>query len=66
MMRGGMKWIRLYYKVPAKRGARVEYVGADLPRTGVVTGTCGTRLRVRWDGEKFSSIHHPTRNLRFL
>lgn len=53
-----MKRIRAQYSVPAKRGMRVTVEG----RSGVITGT--TRgpmyIRVRFDGNKFSSPCHPT------
>lgn len=52
----GFDYIRDYYHVPAKRGARVEYKG----KSGTVTGTHGPHIRVRLDGDKRSNVYHPT------
>lgn len=53
-----MKTIRDQYAVPAKRGMRVKVDG----KPGVITGT--TRgpmyIRVRFDGDKFTTPCHPT------
>lgn len=50
-----MQYVRSYYGVPAKRGGRVTYLG----RPGRIT-SADHRLRVRLDGDTFSSIIHPT------
>ncbi len=59
--------IRKTYNVPAKRGARVEYLAHDGElMEGTITGTRGPHLRVRLDGNKFSTIFHPTWALKYL
>ena len=50
-----MGYVRRYYGVPAFRGRRVTYNG----RPGVIT-SADHRLRVRFEGDNFSSIIHPT------
>lgn len=51
-----MEYIRDYYKVPAKRGRKVIVIG----KLGIITGSKGAYLRVRLEGEKGSSLYHPT------
>ena len=57
----GMKYVRDYYKVPAKRGSRVAILTLD----GKVTGKEGTilsathNLKVRVDGIKNPLRYHP-------
>jgi hypothetical protein len=59
--------IRQRYKVPAKRGVRVEYLASDAELLqGTITGSDGFYLRVRLDGNKHSSRSHPTRALKYL
>lgn len=55
-------YVRRYYKVPAKRGMRVEIDG----KGGVITGFDGAHLRVRLDGEKHSVNAHPTWRVTYL
>ncbi|MGX9346369.1 hypothetical protein [Microbacterium sp. KNMS] len=50
-----MSYVRRHYGVPATRGRRVSYLG----REGRIT-SADHRLRVRFDGDNFSSIIHPT------
>lgn len=59
-------WVRRHYRVPAKRGGRVEYSGDGKPELGTITGTCGGHLRVRLDGIKHSMPFHPTWQIRYL
>jgi hypothetical protein len=61
-----MDCIRTTYGVPAKRGGRVEYIGAGKPIPGTITGTSGSYLRIRLDGDKHSLRFHPTWRLRYL
>lgn len=61
-----MQYIRDYYRVPAKRGGRVEYNGDGKATTGTITGAEGARLRIRMDGEKHTGIYHPTWAMRYL
>lgn len=51
-----LQYIRDTYRVPAKRGGRVEFQG----RPGTITSTDGARLRVRLDGDRRNVILHPT------
>ncbi len=53
--RVGLPYIRLRFKVPARRGGRVELRG----RFGAITGASGEYLLVRFDGEPAASIVHP-------
>ena len=60
--------IRKRYKVPAKRGRRVEYMArsdGELMQ-GTITGSHGFYLRVLLDGNKKSCLFHPTYNLEYL
>lgn len=61
-----MERIRSYYRVPAKRGGRVEYTGEKTPREGVITSATNGRLNIRLDGEKHAYPFHPTWELRYL
>ncbi|MDR6517647.1 MULTISPECIES: hypothetical protein [Variovorax] len=53
--RVGLPYIRVRFKVPARRGGRVELRG----RFGAITGASGEYLLVRFDGEPAASIVHP-------
>lgn len=57
-----MNYIRLYYGVPAKRGAQVKYNG----RIGTIKGSKNGRLLIRLDGEKNIMQYHPTWNIEYL
>lgn len=65
-----MAYIRTHYRVPAKRGGRVEFTSSDRDgrevMEGTITGSRGASLRVRLDGNNRSYIFHPTYNLRYL
>ena len=61
-----MAWIRENYGVPCKRGGRVRYSGAGLPRLGTITKTCLGRLRILLDGDRRSGIYHPTWKIEYL
>lgn len=62
-----MQYIRDTYRVPARRGQRVEYRDMDgTVKAGVVTQAHGARVRIRLDGERSGRIFHPTWNLRYL
>ncbi len=62
-----MAYIRDAYRVPAKRGGRVEYTGdRSGPRLGTIIGTCSARLKIRLDGETGAGCYHPTWKLRYL
>jgi hypothetical protein len=50
-------YVRRYYGVPARRGARVEFDG----QPGVITSCPGAYVRVRLDGQRCSVPAHPTR-----
>lgn len=57
-----MQYIRDYYGVPAKRHSRVVVDG----KPGVITGSSGPHLKVRFDGEKVSDKAHPTWRVTYL
>lgn len=57
----GFDYIKDYYGVPAKRGAKIEYNG----KPGTVTGTHGPHVKVRLEGQKHSNCYHPT-DLKWL
>ncbi|RSZ39467.1 MULTISPECIES: hypothetical protein [unclassified Variovorax] len=53
--RVGLPYIRIRFRVPARRGGRVELGG----RFGIITGASGEHVLVRFDGEPRPSIVHP-------
>lgn len=58
-----LKYIRDYYKVPAKRGMRVTVDG----KPGVITASArGPYIMVRFDGDKFSRAAHPTWRVEYI
>jgi hypothetical protein len=61
-----IEWIRKTYKVPAKRGGRVEYSGDHPPQLGTICGASGGHLSIRLDGVKHTMPFHPTWKLRYL
>lgn len=62
-----MAYIRNAYRVPAKRGGRVEYSGDKAaPRLGKIIGADGARLKIRMDGQRVAGRYHPTWELRYL
>jgi hypothetical protein len=61
-----MEWIRKNYRVPARRGARVEYSGCGKRELGTITSARGSHLNIRLDGYRHSAPFHPTWKLRYL
>ena len=61
-----MAYVRNYYRVPAKRGGRIEYTGGDGPRLGTIVSASNGRINVRLDGDKHAMPHHPTSEIRYL
>jgi hypothetical protein len=72
-----MAYIREYYGVPAKRGARILYDGDSLakfimgfmyhPKPGTVVAAKGNYIRVRFDSNPKEIVTlHPTWNVRYL
>jgi len=62
-----LDYIRRAYKVPAKRGGRVEYLASDGElMEGTITGSRAGHLRVRLDGNTHSTNFHPTYGLKYL
>lgn len=57
-----MKYIRDYYRVPAKRGARVTVDG----KAGVITGSRDAYILVRFDGDKAARPCHPTWEVTYI
>lgn len=65
-MSGAMEWVRRAYKVPAKRGGRVEYSGDGTPELGTIKSASGGRLNIKLDGVKHVMPFHPTWRLKYL
>lgn len=62
-----MKYIRDYYKVPAKRGAKIRYMASDGDDCdGVITSSKDQYLRVRFGNDKRTVLLHPTWNVAYL
>lgn len=49
------EYIRNYYGVPIKKGAKVIYKSVD----GSVTGVSGPHAMIKLDGEKHAKPYHP-------
>lgn len=67
-MKGGLKYIRDYYDVPAKRGGRVRiYPRKGRFEAGTITGASENgRLLVRLDGCRYSLSYHPRGPIVYL
>lgn len=72
-----MEYIRKYYKVPAKRGARVEFYDDtyhfiygflvnEKRKKGTIVAARGGYLRVRFDYQKHIVTLHPTWKVKYL
>ena len=65
-----MAYIRDYYGVPAKRGARIRWTwhrkGEPRNDEGTIAGSCGQYLRVRFDGSTQVLSLHPTWEIEYL
>lgn len=61
-----MAWIRKIYRVPAKRGGRVEYTGGGSSEMGTIRSARGGRLWVQFDGCRQAMPCHPSWCLRYL
>ena len=61
-----IEWVRKTYRVPAKRGGRVECMGEKTPQLGTICGASGGHLSIRLDGVKHTMPFHPTWKLRYL
>ncbi|MFC5421967.1 hypothetical protein ACFPOB_20605 [Bosea eneae] len=61
-----MAWVRRNYRVPAKRGGRVEYTGAGRPEFGTIRSARGGRLMIQIDGSGPTMPFHPTWCLHYL
>lgn len=57
-----MESIRKGYGVPAKRGARVRFLGQQ----GTIVSSAGAYLRVRIDSSKCVLTCHPTWEIEYL
>lgn len=55
-------YVRRYYGVPAKRGARVKFCG----KPGRMTSGNGHYVRILLDGDKRPIIVHPTWEMEYL
>lgn len=61
-MKGQAEYVRATYGVPAKRGGRVTVDG----RPGVITSFKAGKIRVRFDGLRYSMPAHPTWRVHYL
>ncbi len=62
-----MEYIRKYYKVPAKRGAKVRVTsshGKDIKFDGTIVASEGAYLRIKINGKV--GTYHPTWNIEYL
>lgn len=62
------EYIRNYYKVPAKKGQRVEITVRGVLRRGAISGAHNQYIKVKFDGDKkpFPGVFHPTDGVRYL
>lgn len=58
-----MSYIRNFYNVPAKRGAKVLYGASNY---GIIVGSKGAYLRIRLNGETEIKSYHPTYLMTYL
>lgn len=62
-----LDYIRIFYGVPAKRGARVRYTaGYGEVMEGRIVGSSGHYLRIRFPDRKCSLRCHPTWQIEYL
>ncbi|NKR52957.1 hypothetical protein GS481_02060 [Rhodococcus hoagii] len=62
-----MQYIRNYYRVPAKRGARIVYREFGPRKEGVIVGSCDQYLRVRFDDNPgLIETVHPTSGVTYV
>lgn len=62
-----LEYIRRTYNVPAKRGAKVEYLASDGELVeATIVGARGQYLNVRLGNNKHTSRMHPTWGLKYL
>ena len=70
-----MDYIRNAYGVPARRGARLLFIGGNpdpesddkvKTQSGTIVGSRGQYLRVRMDGESRIRTLHPTWRIEYL
>lgn len=61
-----LAWIRKNYRVPAKRGGRIEYTGERRSQLGTICGASGSHLSIRLDGARHTTPFHPTWEIRYL
>ena len=54
-----MDEIRKIYKVPAKRGGRVKYVGDGVEGFGTIKGSTASYLKILIDGERTAREINP-------
>lgn len=62
-----LKFVRKYYGVPARRGAKVARMGRKGEKQyGTITGGQTTTVNVRWKGHLFSEWGINPKNLEFF
>lgn len=61
-------YIRDYYRVPAKKGQRVEISVDGKLRRGAISGAHGQYIKVKFDGDAkpYPGVFHPTDGVRYL
>lgn len=59
-------YVRDYYRVPARKGVRVEYTGGETPKAGTIVGVKGAYIMVKLDGQSHAGPYHPTWEIRYL
>ena len=62
-----MEWIRKYYHVPAKRGAKIRFTDSNgAVWTGRITSALSGYIRVQFEGWKRRALLHPGWNVEYL
>jgi len=62
----GLTYIRGYYKVPARRGGRVEFAyPKGTVRTGIIVGSSDAHLLVDFPDQR-GAVLHPTWQVTYL
>ncbi len=61
-------YIQSYYRVPAKKGARIEYTDRGVTKPGKIVGARGQYIRIHFDGEAkpVNGVFHPTDGIKYL
>lgn len=62
------QYIRDYYRVPAKKGQRVELTVDGKLRQGAISSAHGQYIKIKFDGDAkpYSGVFHPADGVRYL